>query len=238
MNTAAQARSPGLRMLSPGQISTLKAVLFAICLIPAAWLVWRFFQQDLGANPIETITHATGDWALRFLLITLAVTPLRRLTGWHWLIRLRRMLGLFAFFYVFAHFSIYIGLDQFFDLQAVANDVLKRPYITVGFAAFVLLIPLAATSTNAMIKRLGGKKWQSLHRSVYAIAIMGVIHYWWLVKADLTEPILYSLVLAVLLGFRVWWRNEERKAQLAGKYGMEGPPGVKLNQRIIPIKSQ
>jgi len=238
MTTATQPRSPALRMLSPQQISTLKAVLFLICLMPAGVLVWRFFDDDLGANPIETITHTTGDWALRFLLITLAVTPLRRLTGWHWLIRLRRMLGLFAFFYVFAHFSIYVGLDQFFDLQAIANDVLKRPYVTVGFAAFVLLIPLAATSTNGMIKRLGGKRWQALHRSVYAIAIMGVIHYWWLVKADLTEPILYSLVLAALLGFRVWWRNEELKAQLAGKYGMEGPPGVKIDQRIIPIKSQ
>jgi len=225
-------------MLTQKQIGTIKATLFVVCLIPAVWLVARFFMDDLGANPIETITHATGDWTLRFLLITLAVTPLRRLTGWHWLIRLRRMLGLYAFFYVMLHFLTYMVLDQFFDGWAIVLDVIKRPYITVGFAAFVLLIPLALTSTNKMVKRLGGKRWQALHRSVYAIALLGVVHYWWLVKADLTEPIIYALVLAVLLGFRVWWRDQERKAQLAGKFGMEGPAGVPINQRIIPIKSQ
>nr|WP_173768638.1 protein-methionine-sulfoxide reductase heme-binding subunit MsrQ [Nitrogeniibacter mangrovi] len=222
-------------MLSPTHIRIVKSVLFIVCLVPLSLLVARFFHDDLGANPIETITHATGDWTLRFLLITLAVTPLRRLTGWHWLIRLRRMLGLYAFFYATLHFLTYVVLDQFFDGWAIVLDVLKRPYITVGFAAFVLLIPLAVTSTNRMIKRLGGKRWQALHRSVYAIAILGVVHYWWLVKADLTEPILYGLILAGLLGVRAHWRNEERKRQLGGAYATRAPGGPKIDGRIIPI---
>lgn len=234
--TAPSAPAAGLRMLKPVHISAIKAVLFVLCLVPAAALTWRFFDEALGANPIEAITHATGEWTLRFLLITLAVTPLRRLTGWHWLIRLRRMLGLYAFFYALLHFLTYVVLDQFFDGWAIVLDVLKRPYITVGFAAFVLLIPLAVTSTNRMIKRLGGRRWQALHRSVYAIAILGVVHYWWLVKADIAGPLIYALILAALLGARAWWRNEERKAQLAGKYGTDGPAGVKLNSRIIPIQ--
>jgi sulfoxide reductase heme-binding subunit YedZ len=142
----------------------------------------------LGANPIETITRASGEWALRFLLITLAVTPLRRLTGLHWLLRLRRMLGLYAFAYAAAHFTIYLWLDQFFDWGAIARDILERPFITVGFAAFVLLIPLAATSNSFAIRRLGGRQWQALHRSVYAIAIFAVLHFWWLVKADIGRP--------------------------------------------------
>lgn len=236
--TALNRPAMNVRNLTAPQISTLKALLFLLCLMPAGLLVKGFFDDALGANPIEAITHATGEWTLRFLLITLAVTPLRKLTHWHWLIRLRRMLGLFTFFYALLHFLTYVVLDQFFDGAAIVLDVLKRPYITVGFSAFVLLIPLAVTSTNAMVRRLGGRRWQALHRSVYGIAILGVMHYWWLVKSDLTQPILYGLVLAALLGFRVWWRNEERKAQLAGKFAMEGPPGVKINQRIIPIKSQ
>jgi sulfoxide reductase heme-binding subunit YedZ len=223
-------------MPGPAQIRTIKIVVFVLCLLPAGLLLQRFLTDALGANPIETLTHATGDWTLRLLLITLAVTPLRRLTGWHWLVRLRRMLGLYAFFYASLHFLTYVVLDQFFDGWAIVLDVLKRPYITVGFAAFMLLIPLAVTSTNAMVRRLGGRRWQALHRSVYAIALFGVVHYWWLVKSDLTEPILYALILAALLGVRAWWRNQERKQQLAGKYGMNGPGGVKLNSRIIPIQ--
>jgi sulfoxide reductase heme-binding subunit YedZ len=154
---------------------------------------------------VETLSHRTGDWSLRFLLLTLAVTPLRRLTGWNGLQRFRRMLGLFAFFHVCLHFGVYLIFDQFFDLSAIIADVAKRPYITVGFAAFVLLIPLAVTSTNRMIKRLG-RNWQRLHRLVYLIAILGVLHYLWLVKADLREPLMYAGILAVLLGYRLWWQ--------------------------------
>lgn len=204
-----------MRTVSADQIGAIKAFLFLLCLIPAAQLVLGWRADQLGANPIETITHATGSWTLRFLLITLAVTPLRRLTGLHWLVRLRRMLGLFAFAYGVAHFAIYLWLDQFFDWAAIAKDILKRPYITVGFTALVLMVPLAATSTNAAIKRLGGRRWQALHRSVYAIAIFGVLHYWWLVKADILQPVIYGVILAALLGVRAWWREQERRRQLS-----------------------
>lgn len=216
---------PAFSLRSPGalQIRVTKALLFLLCLVPLAHLGWNGYSDNLGANPIETITHATGDWTLRFLLITLAVTPLRKFTGLHWLLRLRRMLGLFTFFYASLHFTTYVWLDQFFDLHSMAHDVMKRPFITVGFAAFVLLIPLAATSANFMVRKLGGRRWQSLHRSVYAIAMLGVAHYWWLVKKDITEPIIYALVLAALLGVRAWWREQERRAQLAGKYGTQRP---------------
>lgn len=205
-------------MPSPRAIATIKVVLFALCLVPLARLVWGGFNDGLGANPIEFITHATGDWTLRFLLITLTVTPLRRLTGWHWLVRLRRMLGLYAFFYGTLHFITYFWLDQFFDLRGIAHDIVKRPFITVGFAAFVLMIPLAITSANRMVKALGGRRWQQLHRSIYAITIFGVLHYWWLVKRDIREPLMYAAILAVLLGMRIWWREKERRAQLDGKY--------------------
>ncbi len=225
---------PPIRTLSNPQIAAIKVILFIICLLPLASLGERFLSDDLGAKPIETISHTTGSWTLRFLLITLAVTPLRKLLKWHWLVRFRRMLGLFAFFYAVSHFATYIVLDQFFDWRAIAADVLKRPYITVGFSAFVLLIPLAVTSTNGMVRRLGGRRWQALHRSVYAIAILGVVHYWWLVEADLTQPIVYSLILALLLGVRAHWRNQERQAQLAGKYAK----GPKITGRIIPIKAE
>jgi sulfoxide reductase heme-binding subunit YedZ len=214
-----------LSLRSPGatQILFTKALLWVLCLVPLARLAWLGYTDGLGANPIEFITRATGDWTLRFLLITLAVTPLRKLTGLHWLLRLRRMLGLFAFFYVSLHFTTYLWLDQFFDLSSIARDIVKRPFITVGFAAFVLLVPLAATSTNAMVRRLGGRRWQALHRTVYAIAIMGVVHYWWLVKKDITEPVLYGAVLALLLGLRGWWRDQERRDQQAGKYATRRP---------------
>ena len=181
-----------------------KPVLFAVSLIPLAVLIGRMLHNDLGTNPVETINRYTGDWVLRFLLITLAVTPLRRLFGWNTLLRFRRMFGLFAFFYATLHFLSYAWLDQFFAIDAIIKDVAKRPYITVGFTCFVLLIPLAATSTNGMIRRLGARRWQQLHRLVYFIAIGGIVHYLWLVKSDLTQPLIYGAILAVLLGLRRW----------------------------------
>lgn len=180
-------------------ISWIKAAVFAACLIPFVRLVVLGFGDRLGANPIEYITHSTGWWTLTFLMITLAVTPLRRLLAQPWLLRLRRMLGLYAFFYASLHFITYIWLDQFFDWTEIVKDVIKRPFITFGFAAFVLLIPLAATSTNAMVKRMGAKRWQWLHRLVYPIGALGVVHFWWLVKKDVSEPLLFALVLAGLL---------------------------------------
>ena len=191
----------------------LKAALFIASLYPLLRLSWFGYSDQLGANPIELITRSLGTWTLVFLLFTLSITPLRKLSGWSWLIKLRRMAGLFAFFYATLHFITYIWLDQFFDLSAIYKDVIKRPFITIGFAAFVLLIPLALTSTNAMMKRMGGKNWQLLHRLVYAIALFGVLHYWWLVKKDLTQPIIYSTVLAGLLGYRLWvWQSKKKLA--------------------------
>lgn len=191
-----------LRQLKPEHVRRLKAVLFVACLIPVTRLGWLALHHGLGANPIEYITRSTGWWVLSFLLLTLLVTPLRRLSGLNWLLRLRRMLGLYAFFYACLHFSIYIWLDQFFDWQGIVKDVAKRPFITVGFTAFVFLIPLAATSTNAMVRRLGARRWQALHRLVYAIAILGVLHFWWLVKKDITEPLIFGTLLGVLLAAR------------------------------------
>ncbi len=181
-----------------------KVWLFGLCLLPLARLIALGATGGLGANPIEFITHSTGTWTLVGLLATLSVTPLRRLTGQASLLRYRRMLGLFAFFYACLHFVTYIWLDQFFDLSAILRDVVKRPFITVGFAAFVLLIPLAATSTHAMMRRLG-RRWQQLHRLVYAIAVFGVLHYLWLVKKDVTQPLIYGSVLALLLLMRLPW---------------------------------
>ena len=188
----------------------LKVAAFAACLGPLAALGWKAYQHALGANPIEVITHATGDWTLRFLLITLAITPLRKLLKQPWLIRFRRMFGLFAFFYVSLHFLTYIWLDKFFDLHDMLADIAKRRFITVGFAGFLLLIPLALTSTAGWIRRLGGKRWQALHRLIYLSAIAGVIHYIWLVKADLRKPLQYAFILAVLLAYRVivWFRSK------------------------------
>jgi methionine sulfoxide reductase heme-binding subunit len=182
----------------------LKVSVFGIGLIPLGVLAWQALTHNLGANPIDEITDQTGIWTLRWLLITLAVTPMRRLTGWNRLIQLRRMLGLFAFFYGSLHFLTYIWLDQFFVVEDIVADVMERPFITVGFTSFMLLIPLAVTSTTAMIKRLGGKWWQRLHRLVYAIAIGGVVHYLWLVKADIQKPLIYGGILAVLLAFRLF----------------------------------
>lgn len=196
-----------------------KPVLFVLCSVPLAWLVWDGVTNNLGANPVETVRRYTGDWTLRFLLIALTVTPLRRLTGWHVVIRLRRMLGLFAFFYACLHFVSYIWLDQFFMWDAIIEDILDRPYITVGVASFLLLIPLAVTSTNGMVRRLGGRRWQRLHQLVYVIAVLGVIHFLWLVKSDISEPVIYGAILALLLGFRLFWHLRGRSRQPAGASG-------------------
>jgi methionine sulfoxide reductase heme-binding subunit len=183
--------------------SWLKPAVFLVCLVPLAQLAYGFYADDLTANPIEYITRFTGSWALIILITSLAVTPLRRITGWNALVRFRRMLGLFAFFYATLHFATYMVLDLFFDFAAIAKDIIKRPYITVGFTAFVLMIPLAITSTTGMIRRLG-KRWQQLHYLVYGIAILGVVHFYWLVKADIRRPVQYGSVLALLLGYRLF----------------------------------
>jgi len=188
-----------------------KPLLFLACLIPLGLLAWRGYGNHLGANPIEAITHETGLWTLRLLLITLLVTPLRRLTGWNAVQRVRRMLGLFAFFYGTLHFMTYVWLDQFFIWGDIVHDVMKRPFITVGFGAYLLLLPLAATSTNVMMKRLG-RRWQTLHRLAYAIPALGVLHYLWLVKADIDPPLMYGVLLSVLLGTRLWWARRKRNA--------------------------
>jgi len=181
----------------------LKIVIFLACLGPLIRLAWKAYSGGLGANPIEFITHSTGDWTLIFLCVTLGVTPLRRLTKQYWLIRLRRMFGLFAFFYAALHFTTYIWLDKFFALHEMIKDVSKRPFITAGFTAFLLLVPLAVTSSSGWIRRLGGKRWNLLHRLIYVSAIAAVIHYLWLVKADLTKPLRYAAVVGVLLGYRI-----------------------------------
>jgi sulfoxide reductase heme-binding subunit YedZ len=180
----------------------LKIPVFLLCLVPVLLLILRYLHQELGANPIEFITHATGDWTLRFLSITLAISPLRRLLGLPDLIRYRRMLGLFAFFYGCLHFTTYFWLDKFFDFSEIAKDVVKRPYITAGFVGFIGMVPLAATSTAGWIRRLGGRRWQMLHRLIYLSAIAGVIHYLWLVKSDVRKPALYGAIVLVLLAER------------------------------------
>jgi sulfoxide reductase heme-binding subunit YedZ len=181
----------------------LKPVLFLACLAPLARLAWRGFHAQLGANPIEAITHGTGDWTLTFLLITLAVTPLRKLTRQYWLIKFRRMFGLFAFFSGCLHLMTYVWLDKFFDVHEMLKDIAKRRFITAGMTAFALMLPLALTSTRWSIRKLGGKRWQALHRLIYFSAAAGVIHYIWLVKADLKKPLEYGFVLGGLILFRI-----------------------------------
>ena len=192
-------------------ISWLKPILFVLCLVPFGQLAYGAYTGDLGVNPIEFITRFTGSWSLIILISSLAVTPLRRITGWNELIKFRRMLGLFAFFYALLHFSTYLVLDHFFDFAAIGKDILKRPYVTAGFIGFVVMIPLAVTSTAGMIRRLG-KRWQQLHRLVYVAAIAGVIHFYWLVKADISRPAQYGAVLALLLGFRLFVKLRPRIA--------------------------
>lgn len=203
-------------MIAPDRvIRYAKPIVFLVSLVPLALLLQAavFDVDALGANPIEAINRELGDWALRFLLITLAITPLRQLTGRHELVRLRRMLGLFAFFYATLHVASYTGLDQQFAWDEIVKDIIKRPFITVGFISFVLLLPLAATSTNATVRRLGGRRWRNLHRLVYVIGAGAVLHFFWMVKSDIREPLVYAVVLAVLLGYRLW--TARRRRQLA-----------------------
>lgn len=203
---------------------TVKPFIFILCLAPLGFLVWNGFHNALGANPIEKITHYTGEWALRFLLLTLAITPARKVFGWSGLVRFRRMLGLYAFFYAALHFLTYFVLDQFFDFSEIAADILKRPYITVGFAAFVLLIPLAATSTNKMMKRLG-RRWKQLHQLVYVIAVLVILHFLWLVKADTFEPLMYAFFLLGLFVVRAWYQHrEKRKPRFTKKRVVQSSP--------------
>lgn len=194
-------------------IRRFKPVLFILCLLPIVFLVIGAFTGKLSADPIEDITFTTGEWSLRFLLITLTVTPLRHITGWNTLIRVRRMLGLFAFFYVCLHFLTYIVLEQYFAWPEIIEDILTRNYILVGFLGFLLLIPLAITSTNKMMKRLGGKRWQQLHRLVYIATVAGILHFLWLVKSDVTEPVVHAIILTVLLGYRAFQQRRNVQTQ-------------------------
>ncbi len=189
-----------------------KPVIFLLCLVPAALVVTDAFEITgrLGANPIEEIQDRFGIWAIRFIMITLSVTPLRHLTGWNWLVRFRRMFGLFTFFYVLTHFLTWLILDQSLLLSAIAEDLTERPFITIGFTALVLLTAMAVTSTNGMRRRMG-RRWQKLHYSVYVIGLLGVWHYWWQVKKDASDAQIYAVILAVLLGFRIWWKLKQKK---------------------------
>lgn len=191
----------------------LKPLVFVAALLPAAWLVYGVFADALGANPVETITNTTGIWTLRLLVVTLAITPVRWLTGWNRLIQYRRMLGLFAFFYGTLHFLTYFILDHSLMFDGVWEDIVQRPYITAGFTAFVLMIPLALTSTQGWIRRLGGRRWNLLHKLIYVSAALGVLHYFWKVKLDATNPLLYAAIVATLLAVRVWkWAAGRRRA--------------------------
>lgn len=198
---------------TPKQLTLLKAAIVLLALVPFARMVWLTVTGQL-VEPLEFITHGTGDWTLYLLCLTLAVTPLRRLSGLNWLIKIRRMLGLFAFFYACLHFMTFLWFDHFFDFAEMWKDVIKRPFITVGFAALVLLIPLALTSTNGMVRRLGGKRWQALHRLIYVIAPLGVLHFWWMkaAKNDLGQPLLFAIIVAVLLGARLYWYRTKVQA--------------------------
>jgi len=199
-----------------------KVAVFLLCLIPLVGLLDRALHNRLGANPVEFLQHATGDWILRFLVFTLAITPLRKLLNLPDLIRFRRMLGLFAFFYACLHFLTYLGPDQSFNLSAMWKDVAKRPFITVGFLGFVLLIPLALTSTTGWIRRLGGKRWQMLHRAIYISAIAGVVHYYWLVKSDVRKPLFYGALVALLLLWRLGSWISKRRSQAPARVAASG----------------
>jgi sulfoxide reductase heme-binding subunit YedZ len=213
---------------TPRQVSAIKAVLFVLGLIPVSKMAYLTLSGQL-VEPLEHITRRTGDWTLYFLCFTLAVTPLRRLfgtqLGLNWLLKLRRELGLFAFFYAFLHFMTFLWFDHFFNVAEMWKDVVKRPFITVGFAAFVLLIPLAVTSTNGMIRRLGGKRWQWLHRLIYIIAPLGILHFWWMKagKHDFEQPIVFGTIVAILLGLRLYWKLTKpapvARARTAGQPG-------------------
>ncbi len=198
------------------KIVKLKFLVFPLCLAPLGLLVNKGVHNGLGANPVSVITLSTGFWTLTFLMITLGITPLRRVTGWNWLIRFRRMTGLFAFFYGFLHLMTFVWLDQYFDVRSMIHEVYKRPYITAGFTAFVLMAPLALTSTAGWIQRLGGRRWNLLHRLIYLSGAAGVVHFWWLVKKDLSQPELFAGILVTLLGARVvMWAMKRRRVAVA-----------------------
>ncbi|WP_287879692.1 protein-methionine-sulfoxide reductase heme-binding subunit MsrQ [Aquitalea sp.] len=194
----------------PARFNWLKIAVFVLCLLPLARAAWTVLS-GAAVNPVEFITRSTGTWTLSFLLITLTISPLRQISGWSWPLRLRRMLGLYAFFYGSLHLTTYVWLDQFFDWPGMLHDIAKRPFITVGFAAMLLMTPLAITSTQGWMKRLK-RNWGKLHQLVYPVALLGVLHYWWLVKKDLTQPMLYASVLAVLLGWRLVRRLRQRSS--------------------------
>jgi methionine sulfoxide reductase heme-binding subunit len=200
-----------MKTLNP-PVKWIKPPVFVLCLVPFLHLVWHGFHQDLGANPVETIQTTTGQWTLNFLVITLCISPVRQITSQPWLIRFRRMFGLFAFFYVCLHFTSYIWLDQSFDMRSILKDVAKRPFITAGFTAFVLLIPLALTSTAGSIRRLGGARWRQLHSLIYISAIAGGVHFYWKVKSDVRLPVAYLTAFGLLLAFRAWNKLRTQRA--------------------------
>jgi sulfoxide reductase heme-binding subunit YedZ len=223
----------------------VKPLVFVAALGPVAWLTWAGLTGHLSVNPLSDLTNETGVWALRFLCISIAITPLRRLTGWNWVIRFRRMIGLYAFFYGTLHFLVYTIADRFAGLDfpdgivswttvrnlaaSVGEDIYKRPFITIGFTTLMLLLPLAVTSTAGWIRRLGGKRWNALHRLVYAAAITAVVHYYWLVKADVSRPIIYAAIVALLLGFRVYWSR--LKATSAAR--LRQPAAIRTRRPVV-----
>ena len=226
-------------MLTAQGVRLLKAAVFVAALVPTAWLIWATFTGNLGVNPAETLQLQTGRWGLRFLLLTLAVTPVRRLTGWNAVIRFRRMLGLFAFYYASLHLLTYLLLDQGFAWEPIAADIVKRPFITVGFAAFVAMVPLALTSTQASIRRLG-RRWRTLHRLVYVAAICAAIHFIWKVKVVIGDPVTYAAILTVLLGFRVFWLVRERllsaSHRRAGAAAARPPASAPVRPPTLPVR--
>lgn len=217
-----------------GYVSWAKLSVFLLGLLPLTFHLQRFIADELGDNPVEALARSLGSWALNFLLITLLITPLRRFSGWTWLIRLRRMLGLYCFFYALLHLGTYLWLDQLFDWRAIASDIAKRPFITVGMLAFLLLLPLAITSNSFALRRLGGRRWQELHRAIYAIGLLAVLHYSWMVKADIAGPLLYAAILAVLLGLRVFWRFKDSRQPPHGSRHNQLPRSPS-GRRVIPL---
>ncbi len=211
--------------MNHGQLVWIKTFIWIACLTPLVRLALLGVTGGLGANPIEFITLSTGIWTLTMLVSSLALTPLRIVTHWNWLVKFRRLIGLFAFFYGCLHFLTYVWLDQFFDVKSMVRDVARRPFITMGATAFFLLIPLAATSTTGAIRRLGGRRWRALHRLVYGSSIAAVIHFWWKVKADTRQPVMYAVILGILLGFRVlyWLLQKIKTARIAAEYRTSAP---------------
>lgn len=199
------------------RLNWIKSILFLLALIPLGRLIEGSLMDTLGANPIEKLLRQTGYWTLSFLTVTMLLSPIRQWTGVIWIGRFRRMLGLFAFFYGMLHLTVYVGLDQFFDWKGILKDILKRPYITIGLTAFVLMIPLAVTSTDRMLRRLGGERWRKLHRLIYLITLLGVIHFWWLVKKDITEPLLFALIYSFSMVLRYLFNRKRNPTPLRSR---------------------